>query len=78
MHRIGPKFIKNADSATLQRFLWLKDEEIRELSTISNWLVGEYDKPTDDINVIHWTLGGPYFDEYSNAEFSREWKKELE
>ena len=71
-------FIGNAEAATLHRFLWLKDEEIGELSVNWNWLVGEYDNPTEDIKVLHWTLGGPYFDEYSNTEFSDKWRKEFE
>ncbi len=71
-------FIGDADAATLHRFLWLKDEEIGELSITWNWLVGEYDNPTEDIKVLHWTLGGPYFDDYSNTEFSDEWRKEFE
>ena len=74
---VDPKFIGDADAATLHRFLWLKDEEIGELSTKWNWLVGEYDNPTKDIKVLHWTLGGPYFHEYSNGEFSEEWTKEF-
>ena len=75
---VSPKFVADADAATLHRFLWLKDEEIGELSVNWNWLVGEYEDPTQDIKVLHWTLGGPYFDEYSKTEFSNEWKKELE
>ncbi len=75
---VNPDFIGDADAATLHRFLWLKDEEIGELSIKWNWLVGEYDNPTDDIKVLHWTLGGPYFDDYSNTEFSDEWRKEFE
>ena len=58
--------------------LWLKDDEIGEPSVNWNWLVGEYDNPTKDIKVLHWTLGGPYFDEYANTEFSDEWRKELD
>ena len=75
---VNPDFIGDADAATLHRFLWLKDEEIGELSVKWNWLVGEYDNPTEDIKVLHWTLGGPYFDDYSNTEFSDEWRKEFE
>ena len=74
---VDPKFIGDADAATLHRFLWLKDEEIGQLSTKWNWLVGEYDNPTTDIKVLHWTLGGPYFEEYSNTEFSKEWTDEF-
>ncbi len=77
-YRVNPKFISEADAATLHRFLWLKDEEIGELSVNWNWLVGEYDNPTNDIHILHWTLGGPYFEEYSNTEFSEKWKKEFE
>ena len=75
---VNPDFIGDADAATLHRFLWLKDDEIGELSVNWNWLVGEYDNPTKDIKVLHWTLGGPYFDEYANTEFSDEWRKELD
>ena len=75
---VNPDFIGEADAATLHRFLWLKDEEIGELSVKWNWLVGEYDNPTEDIKVLHWTLGGPYFDDYSSTEFSDEWRKEFE
>ena len=75
---VNPDFIADADAATLHRFLWLKDEEIGELSVKWNWLVGEYDNPMEDIKVLHWTLGGPYFDDYSNTEFSDEWRKEFE
>ena len=75
---VNPDFIGDADAATLHRFLWLKDEDIGELSVRWNWLVGEYDNPTEDIKVLHWTLGGPYFDDYSNTEFSDEWRKEFE
>ena len=75
---VNSDFIADADAATLHRFLWLKDEEIGELSVKWNWLVGEYDNPTEDIKVLHWTLGGPYFDDYSNTEFSDQWRKEFE
>ncbi len=75
---VNPSFIGDAEAATLHRFLWLKDEEIGELAVKWNWLVGEYENPTEDIKVLHWTLGGPYFDDYSNTEFSDEWRKEFE
>ena len=75
---VNPEFIGNSDAATIHRFLCLKDKEIGELSVKWNWLVGEYDNPTEDIKVLHWTLGGPYFDEYSNTEFSDKWRKEFE
>ena len=37
-----------------------------------NWLVGEYEDPLVDVANIHWTIGGPYFDEYKNVDFEDE------
>jgi lipopolysaccharide biosynthesis glycosyltransferase len=62
--------------AYLHRFSWLKDEEIGELDHTWNYLVGVY----DDIDVpklIHYTEGGPWFENYRNCEFHKLWKKEL-
>jgi hypothetical protein len=74
--QITPDFVNTADPMTLHRFSWLKDDEIGELDVRWNWLVGEYDSPPDDVKNVHWTIGGPYFEEYANADFSREWFEE--
>ena len=60
----------------LHRFSWLKDEEIGELDHTWNYLVGVYDdikKP----NLIHYTEGGPWFENYRDCEFHELWKNEL-
>ena len=60
----------------LHRFAWLDDSEIGELDHTWNYLVGvynDYEKP----NLIHYTEGGPWFENYRNGEFSRLWKDEL-
>jgi lipopolysaccharide biosynthesis glycosyltransferase len=62
--------------AYLHRFSWLKDEEIGELDHTWNYLVGVY----DDIDVpklIHYTEGGPWFENYRDCEFHQLWKDEL-
>lgn len=66
-------FINHASPMDLHRFTWLDDDEIGELDVRWNWLVGEYDSPPSDVKNIHWTVGGPYFDEYKNSDFSDEW-----
>ena len=70
------EFIANADAAALHRFKWLKDEEIGELDKEWNWLVGEYEADTQNTYVknVHWTVGGPYFNEYTDVEFADEWR----
>ena len=62
--------------AYLHRFSWLKDEEIGELDHTWNYLVGVY----NDIDVpklIHYTEGGPWFENYRDCEFHDLWKSEL-
>jgi lipopolysaccharide biosynthesis glycosyltransferase len=65
------------NGAYLHRFSWLKDEEIGELDHTWNYLVGVY----DDIKtpkLIHYTEGGPWFENYRDCEFNELWKHELQ
>lgn len=73
---LTPEFIQTATGMQLHRFTWLQDDQIGELDVRWNWLVGEYDQPPIDVKNVHWTVGGPYFDEYRNADFSEEWFQE--
>lgn len=64
------------NGAYLHRFSWLDDSEIGKLDHTWNYLVGVY----DDIempNLIHYTEGGPWFENYRDCEFSDYWKDEL-
>lgn len=65
------------NGAYLHRFSWLKDEEIGSLDHTWNYLVGVY----DDIDVpklVHYTEGGPWFENYRDCEFNELWKAELQ
>ena len=42
-----------------------------------NWLVGEYEHK-DDVNNVHYTKGGPWFEEYAKCDYSQDWFKNLE
>ena len=64
------------NGAYLHRFSWLKDEEIGELDHTWNYLVGVYDD-IDKPNLIHYTEGGPWFENYRDCEFNELWKQEL-
>jgi hypothetical protein len=70
---VTPQFVNNAEALALHRFTWLDDSEIGDLDIGWNWLVGEYDTPPKDVKNVHWTVGGPYFQEYEDADFSKEW-----
>lgn len=71
--KVTPDFVNTASGLELHRFQWLNDSEIGSLDVRWNWLVGEYSQPPKDVKNIHWTLGGPYFNEYRTADFSEEW-----
>jgi lipopolysaccharide biosynthesis glycosyltransferase len=64
------------NGAYLHRFSWLKDEEIGSLNHTWNYLVGVYDD-IETPKLIHYTEGGPWFENYRNCEFHQLWKNEL-
>jgi hypothetical protein len=68
--------VNTAEPSYLHQFKWLKDDEIGSLSVRWNYLVGVYPRNYPNINALHYTLGGPWFSEYENCDFSDEWKCE--
>ena len=76
--KVTADFVNTATPMELHRFQWLEDDQIGELDVRWNWLVGEYDQPPSDVKNVHWTVGGPYFDEYKDADFASDWFAESE
>lgn len=76
--RVTPEFVNTATAMELHRFQWLRDDQIGALNVRWNWLVGEYAEPPADVKLVHWTVGGPYFSEYREADFAGEWFAERE
>ena len=64
------------NGAYFHRFSWLKDEEIGELDHTWNYLVGVYDD-IETPKLIHYTEGGPWFENYRDCKFHDLWKQEL-
>jgi hypothetical protein len=65
--------VNTATGLELHQFKWLDGEaQIGSLPLEWNWLVGEYPY-SDSAKVVHFTKGGPYFDEYRDCEYSDEW-----
>jgi hypothetical protein len=71
------QYVNSASGLDLHRFLWTEDELIGGLPLEWNWLVGEYEY-NPAAKIVHYTLGGPYFDEYRDCDYAAEWFKELE
>jgi hypothetical protein len=73
---LTPEYVSTASGLELHQFKWLESEDlIGELPRRWNHLVN-YDPPTEDVSLAHFTLGGPYFPEYANCEYAAEWRAE--
>ncbi len=74
---LTPDYINTASGLELHQFKWLNDDSlIGELPHRWNHLV-DYDNPDDDVALLHYTSGGPYFDEYRGCGYTKEWDEEL-
>ena len=70
---LSPDYVNRASGLDLHQFKWLEgDHLIGELPSKWNHLVG-YDAPRRDASLVHFTTGGPYFEEYRDCEYAAEW-----
>lgn len=70
---LTPDFVNTATGLELHQFKWLDgDDQIGELPSAWNHLVNEYNY-RGDAKLVHFTDGGPYFDEYRNDDYAEEW-----
>ena len=74
---LTPGYVNSAPGLDLHRFKWLEDRLIGELPLEWNWLVGEYEH-RPDARIVHYTLGGPYFDATRDCDYADEWFAEFE
>jgi hypothetical protein len=74
---LTPEYVNSASGLELHQFKWLPEESlIGALPRRWNHLVGYY-QPAGDAALVHYTLGGPYFEEYRDCEYAAEWRAEL-
>ena len=72
---LTPNYVNQATGLELHQFKWLEDDSlIGSLPLEWNWLVGEYEAK-DNVNILHYTLGGPYFSKSMNCDYSEHWQK---
>lgn len=73
---LTPNIVNTADPAYLHRFSWLNDEDIGNLDKGWNYLEGWYPAQYDRLHAVHYTLGGPWFTEKIDCDFSELWLNE--
>ena len=70
---LTPDYVNRATGLELHQFKWLdSDDQIGEVPVVWNYLVNEYDR-REDAKLVHFTDGGPYFDEYKDDDYADEW-----
>ena len=70
---LTPDYVNKATGLELHQFKWLNsDQQIGEIPQAWNHLVG-YNAPNPNASLIHFTEGGPYFEEYADCEHAALW-----
>lgn len=77
MRTLTTDVVNQESGAFLHRFQWLPDELIGELPESWNWLEGWSMKPGQGApEVVHFTRGGPWFENWQNVDYGELWLKE--
>ncbi|MDB5808191.1 MAG: hypothetical protein JWN94_313 [Betaproteobacteria bacterium] len=75
---LSPEYVNRASGLELHQFKWLEDDNsIGQIPARWNHLVG-YNERSKDAALVHYTLGGPYFDEFRECEYADDWRRELQ
>ncbi|TDV25336.1 hypothetical protein C7405_1238 [Paraburkholderia caballeronis] len=77
---LTPDYVNTASGLDLHQFKWLEhDDLIGELPHRWGHLVG-YDEtvPIEQLSLLHFTVGGPYFSSYRSTDYADAWFAERE
>ncbi|MCG8359107.1 MAG: hypothetical protein MI920_26380 [Kiloniellales bacterium] len=70
---LTPDYVNEATGLQLHRFEWLESEElIGALPQRWNHLV-DVNSHEADRAVLHYTIGGPYFEKYIGCDYAQDW-----
>jgi len=74
---LTPQVVNKESPAFLHRFQWVEDDSlIGSLPLDFNFLEGEYPVPPETPRVIHYTNGGPWFEDWVDVDFADLWIEE--
>lgn len=74
---LTPEYVNTASGLDLHRFNWTTDDKIGSLPLTWNHLVGDY-VPNPNAKILHYTLGGPWFEGSRNCDHADLWQAELQ
>ena len=71
---LTPDVVNNESGLYLHRFNWLTDDAIGSLPVTWNYLEGWHTaSDCEDPTAVHFTRGGPWFEEWRSVEYGGEW-----
>jgi lipopolysaccharide biosynthesis glycosyltransferase len=74
---LTPEVVNRESGAFLHRMQWVADADIGLLPTEWNWLEGWNKKPPGGTpNAVHFTRGGPWFEQWQNVDYGDLWLAE--
>lgn len=74
--RLTAAEVNSQSGAYLHRMQWAADDEIGDIPLSWNFLEGVYEKNPDSYpNAVHFTNGGPWFDQCQDVDYADEWRK---
>ena len=75
--KLNINLVNSESGSFLHQFKWLSDNEIGSLDERWNWLEGWTSNSNKSFPyAVHYTRGGPWFDEWQDVEFAKEWLQE--
>jgi lipopolysaccharide biosynthesis glycosyltransferase len=73
---LTPDVVNSESGLYLHRFNWLTDDAIGSLPVTWNYLEGWHTAADcEDPTAVHFTRGGPWFEEYQKVEYGEAWRK---
>ena len=69
---LTPELVNTASGLHLHQLRWLEDADIGPLPEQWNVLVGVQPVP-DDARILHYTLGGPWFEDCTSIDCAADW-----
>lgn len=76
LNKLTPELVNTADGSVLHKFEWLDDKDLGALPLSWNFLVGE-SPDTIEPDALHFTNGGPWFDDWTGGPYDHLWTAEL-
>jgi len=70
---LTPDYVNSASGLELHQFKWLGDDGlIGEIPHRWNHLA-DYDPHAEDVSIVHYTVGGPFYDDFKDCSYAAEW-----